>query len=412
MTEISTVLGEAGVADPFAGHTAAAPAGYAPFSFTSKRFALVGLCEKAIPVVPSRDYQPVLSNFMVRVSAQGLRFAATDLELMITVHSPVVQVDGIADGAYQDVVLPARRLLAILREAPEGEVTITVSADSALITAGQASWTIKLSSDGNDFPAIPGLSEVTLHETPRQALVTALKAVRHAVSKAGAKPRLSQVDIRKATDGVMKVTASDGPRFAQVPLPGFPVAMRIPAAGTPAATDELVRMLTASEAETIQVGFLAKKMVFSFDSTVFTVDPLQEDFPDVETLLLAPAMMNDQSLTVDRSELVQAVHRVRVNADRESSAIGLKLTPGKMTVFARDTYQNQAEETIDAGWTGGTRQLVVNYAFLLDMLSVYSGASCQFRLGKDVGKRRSALLLRDDKFTGVLTQMVASLLGY
>lgn len=417
--DIADVLGETEedfhVSDPFAGQVPASAASYTPFGFTAKRFVLSGLAEKAGAVAPSRDYQPVLKHFSVRVSSAGLRFVATDLQLMVQASSPSVVTDGIPEGSSRTVLLPARRLLTILREAPEGDVSVRVSGDKAVITAGTASWELKLTADEADFPSIPEISSLTLHETSRGPLLHALRTVRHAVSRAGSKPHLSQVDIRVGggTGGEqMRVTASDGPRFAQIALPGFPEPMRISAAGTPSAVDELIRMLGASEAETVRAGRDGEKLTFAIDSVIFTSAMLQQDFPDMGKQLLEPALANKDELVVDRAELTAAVNRVRINADRSTSVIGLMVRPGEVTVYARDAAKNGAEQTIGATWSGPERTLVVNHQYLLDMLKVHQGSSCSFWLGKDTGKRKTSVLLRDAKFTGIISQMAGSLVGY
>jgi hypothetical protein len=112
---------------------------------------------------------------------------------------------------------------------------------------------------------------------------------------------------------------------------------------------------------------------------------------------------------------------VRINADPETSAIGLLLRPagegvphGTLTVIARDKYGNRAEETVSAGWEHGERLAVVNHQFLTEMLAAHPSGSCRFWLGPEAGKKRSVLMLRDEESgtTGIIYQMLASLVGY
>lgn len=414
---ISEVLGEGAKPgpDPFAGNLPAPDAHYQAFSFSAARFVLATLASRAGAVIPSRDFQPVLKDFLVEVSADGITMVATDMELTIVVTSPAVTVPE-GQGPVR-AVLPARRLQAILAAAPDEEVTISVSGDEAIVAAGHASWKLKLSSDSSDYPDVTGEVEGTTHSLPRKPFLEAVQAVKYAVSRAGTKPQYMQVNFSPDAMGAMVATASDNSRFARARvLDTCPVSLRIPATGGTAAIDELVRLLSASQAETFWVRTDGQsKLLFQVGSTTLIASMLGKPYPDVEKLILGPALENNQVLTVDRRELQQAVIRSRINADEATSALGLRLSSGQLAVYSRDKYQNTASEVIPAGWEGGTRTLIVNHKFLTDMLSVHPVPSCTFLLGADKGTRKSRIMLTDaaSGVTGIISQMAAAVLvGY
>jgi DNA polymerase III subunit beta len=400
---------------PFDGATPPVAAAYDGFRFSCQRFLLLQLAERAGNVIPlGRDnYQTVLSNFHLAVKPGQLTVTGSDLEIRVIATTPAVTLTCTGSEDPPPVVLPAKRLLAILREAADGEVAIEVSGDQATVSAGTASWALKLSSDGRDYPAPPDLSAVEWQECKRLPLLGALEAVRHAVSKSGSNPSHGQVDIRsREADGVPCVTACDRTRFAQVPLEGFPLAMRIPAVGSPPAVQELMRLLKASQAEKVRVALLGRRLLFGIDSTVFMVSQLPMEYPDVWGQLLEPTLLNQDTLEVGCAELESAIRQVRINADDATAAIGLQLTQGRLTVFAQDKYGNQAEQPLDAGWSLPDRTLIVNHEFLTQMLAVHPAPKCVFRLGKDAGRRKAPVLLRDEEsgVTGIINQMADTLL--
>ena len=207
------------------------------------------------------------------------------------------------------------------------------------------------------------------------------------------------------------MTACDGTRFARTRLPGFPLSMQIPAG----ALDSLVKTLESSELEEVQVGETASHLVFRVSGTVFLASRMLAKFPDVEKLLLRPALENRLKLTADKSELASAIRRARINADPETSAIGLRLfSQGMMTVIARDKYGNRAQQDVSVTWTGTDRLVVVNHQFLTEMLAAYPSQECQFWLGAEAGRKRSVLMLKDEESgtVGIIYQMLASLVGY
>lgn len=414
MTAIEDVLGT-GEADPDPFGTGDLTATqYAPFSFTVSRLVLAALADKAISVVPNREAPPVLKHFLVQVAPGCLRLAATDLELSVLASTPAVTV---ADGVDQRLVLPARKLAAIVREAQADAITVEVAGEHATVRAGTASWVLQLV-DCAEYPALPDPAEVTMHPVTREKFAVALRTVRHAVGRDTGRPQLMQVDIsvreasqpRHGGTGEVTVTASDGIRFARTALPGFPLAMKIPAG----ALDSLVKTLESCDLEEVHVGETDRHLVFRIAGTVFLASRMLAKFPDVDKLLLRPALENKNLLTADKAELAGAIRRVRINADPDTSAIGLELDSGTLTVIARDKYGNRAQEAISAGWDGPGRLVVVNHQFLTEMLAVHPSPACRFWLGPEAGKKRSVLMLRDDDSgtVGILYQMQAALVGY
>lgn len=404
---IAQVLGEDDldeqVADPFAG-TPGFSADYKACTFTAKRFVLAGLAERAISVVRKTEVLPLLAHFLVEVAPGSIRMTATDLELSVLASSPSVTTE---DSTI--VALPARRLLAIIREAPEGDVTIAVAGDVATVTAGAASWQLRLV-DAADYPPMPDVEGAELHSVSRAKFLEALRTVRYAVGRDGSRPALMLADITACDDGTAKVTACDSVRFARTTLPGFPVSMQVPAG----AIDDLLRMLADTESEDIQIGDTGQHLVFCTGPSVFLAAKPTARFPDVEKLLLRPAMENTEELTVDKDGLAEAVRRVRINADPETSAIGLRIASGAVTVISKDKFGNGAEAAVAATWQGGDRLVVVNHVFLLDMMAAHPSATCVFRLGPDKAKRKPMVLLRDEEtgVTGTICQMLAALVGY
>jgi DNA polymerase III subunit beta len=380
------------------------PAGEDGVTFTAKRFVLLGLCKRASVVIPSgQDSQQVLRNFLVEVAPGSLQVQGSDLELSVLAFSPSVATE---DTGM--VLLPARRLLALLDVAPESDVTVATMGDKAVITAGSVSWNLKLSSEVGSYPASPDLGSLEYGTVDREKFLAALKAVRHAIGRDGGRPPLMMVNIK---DG--HVTASDGARFQRAALE-FPQDMQVPAA----AVDHLLRIMGASQAATVSVAEQGNYLVFKVGATTFLSKKVGARFPDMERLMLRPAMENSFELVVSRDALAEAVRRVQINADATTAAIGLRLTPGQVTVTSRDAHYNAAEQPVEAAWAGPERLVVLNHEFLSALLASWPTPSCTFRLGPDTGKRKSLILLSNAEgdtpatLTGIIQQLHAALLGY
>lgn len=378
---------------------------YGTFAFTVKQTILASLAASVAHALPAREQVPALGCFRVAVvtSPGVLQLAATNGEQVITAFTVAVAAEkgGVA-------CIPARKLLAILREAPPGgEVTVSVVKNEAVISVGSSVWTLKLP-DGSAYPELPKLSGIVFTPYSRQKLITAIRGVRHAVCKDAAQPTLTQVSI--SSGGSAVATASDRTRLARAAVAGFPVAATIPAP----VLDDMVRVLSEHPDDNISVGDAPGYLAIAAGHVTLAIAKRSTQFPDMDKQLLEPAVKaNTSRLTVDKAELDKAVRRVAITADAQTSAIALRLSGKQVTVEARDKGGNSSSEVIPAAWDDKPRVVVVNHSFLSEMLAASASPSCVFLLGPDAGKKLSPLLLSGkDGEVQVLTRMPAALLGY
>src|SRR5260370_36502484 len=88
------------------------------------REGLLSACQLASVAVAAKDVKPVLRNIKAIVDDDRCTLMATDLELGIR-----LEVRGIKVEEPGDALLPTTRLIAILREATDEEMTIEAGPD-------------------------------------------------------------------------------------------------------------------------------------------------------------------------------------------------------------------------------------------------------------------------------------------
>lgn len=381
---------------------------YGHIKFSVSKHILQELADWAVVAVPSpKDTLPVLGCFQVSVDQGKLQLSGTDLERTVIAATAAVDAQNTSGVLY----LPARKFLSIIKEAPQGSVHVEVKKNQATVTVqGGASWVLKLP-DSSAYPELVDLSDVELKSYSRKDLLEALKSVKHCVCKDAGQPQLTQVDIQDCTgmsEGETAITASDRNRFSRVRLDHFPVEMTIPSG----VLDDLLKLLNGSPVEKVYLGSTDRTLAFRVGPVVLAATKRIAKFPDMDKLLLTPALDNDQVFTVDREEFIGAIRQVKINADTETAAIALFLSNGTLAVLSKDKNGNSARKVLNVGWEHGDRLVVVNHQFLTDMLVSHGSESCSFKLGPDVGKRRSVVLLSDEKSVQILSQMPPGLVGY
>jgi DNA polymerase III sliding clamp (beta) subunit (PCNA family) len=375
--------------------------------FTARGPVLAALADWVMPAVPSGTTTLAIGGCLrVTASPGGLRLFATDLQRAITAETPAVTVH-LAGEAF----IPARKLKAMLAEVPDGEVTVTVKDGSAAVTAGSATWQLRLPAP-RGYPEFPDLSGAEFAPVDRKALLAALAAVRHAAGRDSGRPAFTQVSLAEH-DGAMHATALDSSRFARAPAPGFPFPVCIPGP----LLDGLARLLDKSEDGEVSAAVTSACVVFRAGPVTLAALLMTAVFPDAGRPFLLPAAACDLELGVDKADLAAALRRVRINADASTSAVALTAASkggrGTLTVAARDKGGNSAEQVIPADWSGDRLRLVVNAGFLDAMLAAHPAAECKFRVGRANGRQQLPLLLEDagSGVTAVCYQMDPRLAG-
>ena len=82
-------------------------------------------------VVSPKATLPILSNMLIETKKQTLRLNTTDLDIGISCEIPVNIVE---DGA---ITIPAKRFAEIIREFPQGDVTIHARKNNQIEIEGQ-----------------------------------------------------------------------------------------------------------------------------------------------------------------------------------------------------------------------------------------------------------------------------------
>lgn len=375
--------------------------------FTVKKFRLAALAEWAAPVVPTGATLPVNQAFRVTVTPESVRIAATDRQRTV-----IAEDSAVAATASGTVYLPARKLTAILSSAPEGDVTVSVKAGLAVVQAGSARWQLKLPLPEGAIE-LPDLSGAEFQPVSRERLLAALNAVKYAVGRGDGRPAFAKVQLAES-GGEMYATAVGSSLLSRARVDGFPFPALVPGV----VLADLVKLLNTSADKDVGVADAGSCVAFRTGPVTMAAQYNGQDFPDVDGMFFRKVDGNDRELAVDRSELSRALRRVRVNADSTTSAIGLIAdcvdSRGQLTVMARDSGGNSAEETIAAQWAGKRQVLAVNGTFLEHMLASHPGATATFRVAADQGSQRFPLLLEDTGagITGICTQMSVSQAGY
>lgn len=382
-------------------------AGYPALEIRVRKARLAQLVEHAMPAIPSRDSALAVHGcFRVTAGPGWLQLTATNT--MLTVFAGSRAAD--ADGAGV-LFLPARRLKEIVSAAPDGDITVSVRQDTAVVTAGPVHWDVKMPPSPRGYSELPDLDAVSFAPVPGKPLLAALKTVRHAVCKDSGRSSMHQVRVAKDGDGML-VSAHDGSQTSCAPVPGFPFGTTIPAG----MLDELISLLAKNDETPVEAGETDGTLAVRAGHIVLACQRMTTEFPDLEERVLVPTSGYRHELAADKAELLRAVRRVSISASQGTSALALIAEGDQLTVVTRDDGGNRGEEQVQLArpWPGARRVVAVNWRHLADMAAACPAATLVLRLGEDTARSRSMLRLEDPAsgVIGVIPQMKPSAVGF
>src|SRR3954467_10374576 len=92
------------------------------------REALLSACQLTSAAIPAKDLKPILKNLKAVAGDGRFTLIATDMEVGIR-----LDVQGLGIGGRGEAILPAAKLIAILREARDQKLSIEADASACVV---------------------------------------------------------------------------------------------------------------------------------------------------------------------------------------------------------------------------------------------------------------------------------------
>jgi DNA polymerase III subunit beta len=335
--------------------------------------------------VSTRTTVQILSGILLRAEAGELHLAATDMELSVR-----TSLDAHVEGEG-GVVVPGRLLVEIARGLPESEVAIEHREDEGQvrITCGPSDYRLNTYSAA-DFPRLPSVEGVQLHDVDRPRLLEAVTRVQRSASRDESRPVLTGILLR-FEPGRIVAAATDSYRLSvrETSVEGdLPELEAIVPARSLA---ELARIAVGEGA--LELGIHENQVLFGAGDVWLATRRIDGQFPNYKQLL--PEKF-EHELTLPRVELLEVVRRTAVLAQR-NSPLRLRFAEGELTVSARTQDIGEASESMPVSYTGEPLEIGFNADFLRDGLESVAGDELVLKLISPL--RPAVMSSADDEFT-------------
>ena len=349
--------------------------------FSVQREVLLKPLSQVVGVVERRQTLPVLANLLVSVSAEGVSFTGTDLEVEMVAR---MAADLLDPG---EITIPARKLFDICRALPDGiKIDFKQNGERVTMSAGRSRYTLS-TLPAAEFPQVDNidlLERVTLPEATlkelidRTAFAMAHQDVRYYLNG-------TLLDLREQA---LRCVATDGHRLAlcETGIELNAKARRriiIPRKGVL----ELQRLLDAGDG-TVEIEFGRNHLRVRRSDFVFTTKLIDGRFPDYEAVIPIGA---DKILTVAREDLRAALQRASILSNEKYRGVKMELAPGRLHIVAHNPEQEEAVEELEVATHVDGLAVGFNVNYLLDALSALRGTEVMLCLRDG----NSSCLIRD-----------------
>jgi len=328
-----------------------------------ERETLLQPLQAVIGVVERRQTLPVLANVLLVADDTGVSLTATDLEVEL-----VSRVDIPVDEAGQ-ITLPARKLMDIVRNLPEGaRINLTLDQERAVLTAERSRFTLA-TLPATEFPTVEDIGET-------QPLLLAQGNLRELIEKTHFSMALQDVRyylnglLLELEPGRLRAVATDGHRLAMGEVSGDVQVENsqqviVPRKGI----QELLRLLDDSD-DQVRLELGSNHLRVTLPELRFTSKLIDGRFPDYQRVI---PKVEDRIMLANRETLRQALVRASILSNEKYRGVRFMLDDGILRIQSNNPEQEQADEELAVDYTGGSLEIGFNASYLLDALNAVEG---------------------------------------
>ena len=328
----------------------------------------------AMTAVSGKNTIPSLEGILFEAQEGNKEVKISSYDMKKGVVSSVCAERTVRGGKY---IIPAQRLMQILRLMPNGFVTIEVeSGEKTTISSTSGHFSLK-SFKGEEFPILPDMpveGSDRFLKIESSLLKRAIGKVLHSIAENDAKAFLCGAYFRIDKGGIELVscnnfmlsrcnerceienTGLEGDDYFSFIVPGH-------------ALQELIKILS-DDKEKVTVGITGKHALFQYKSIMFFTRLIEESYMDYRRIIPTGLPID---IKVDRDLFMEGIERVNLIAEEkdEGNKSYLKISvEGSLMQLSATSSSGNAFEEIACDHAGEDLQIGFNGKFLYSCVRV------------------------------------------
>ena len=328
--------------------------------------------------VATRPTHPILANILLTADQGTNKISLTGFDLNLGIQTSF-------DGTVKDsgaITIPSKLLSEIVNKLPnETPVSLDVdeNSDNILIKSDRGSFNLKgIPSD--DYPSLPFVESGTSLNIDPNSFLKALKSTIFASSNDDSKQLLTGVNFT-FKQNYLESASTDGHRLAvslidkeenvenneSLHSNESDLSVTIPTRSL----REIEKFFTLKSSENSLKLFYDKgQLVFISSNQIITTRTLEGNYPNYSQLI--PDTFS-KIVNFNTKKLIDALERIAVLADQQSSVVKIKLDNTDLALISADAQDiGNANESIPVSYSGEDFDIAFNVRYLLEGLKVIS----------------------------------------
>jgi DNA polymerase-3 subunit beta len=327
------------------------------------REGLLSACQLASAAIPARDVKPILKNLKAIANDGRCTLMATDMEVGIR-----LDVQGLTIQEPGEAILPASKLIAILRESRDDELSIEADPSACLVRGLSLEFEMP-SEDPAAFPDLPTFAEDRYHAISAGSLREMIRRTVFAAADETARYSMTGV-LWELEDGTAKLVATDGRRLAlsqgvATAHGGHTTKGQMPVVPTKA-MNLLERNLEDDEEE-VKVCLRPNEVLFRTGRAVIYSRLVEGRFPDYKQVMPRKQAVK---VALQAAPFQAAVRQAAIMTDEESRRVTFQFAKNKLTLQAQGAQSGRSKVELPVEYDAKTVSINFNPQDLVEMLKV------------------------------------------
>ena len=328
--------------------------------------------------VASRPTHPILANILLTADQGTNKISLTGFDLNLGIQT---SFDATVKNSGA-ITIPSKLLSEIVNKLPsETPVNLEVDEDLDNILIKSDTGTFKLKGiPSDDYPNLPFVESGTSLNIDPSSFLQALKLTVFASSNDDSKQLLTGVNFT-FKQKYLESASTDGHRLAVVLIGNeeniedkenlSPNEDNFSVTIPTRSLREIEKLLTLRSTEkSIKLFYDKGQVVFISSNQIITTRTLEGDYPNYSQLIPD----NFSKLFIfNTKKLTEALERIAVLADQQSSVVKIKLDENNLAIISADAQDiGSANESIPVSYSGEQFDIAFNVRYLLEGLKVIS----------------------------------------
>jgi DNA polymerase-3 subunit beta len=337
-----------------------------------QRDGLLTACRLVGQAVAARTTKPILSNVKAVAHDDALTLMATDLEVGVR-----YELRGIDVQKAGEAVIPIIRLVAILQESADADVTLDAGENGTLVRTSTGRFQLP-GGNPDEFPDLPTFDAGgTYHEIPAGVLRTMIKRTAFAADRKEGTARWAVTGVLwEAGDNKARLIATDTKRLAmtegRAEVHG---STEKDARGQshliPQKAVQLLDRSLMDDGAPIRVALRPNEALFENGPVLIHTKLVEGRFPPYRDII---PKRSGVKLALPVPDFLSRVRQAAIMTDDETKRVDFHFEAGKVTLKAQGAETGSSEVVLDLpDYAGADVEIAFDPQYLVEMLRAIEG---------------------------------------